>query len=572
MWTESSIDTDVLIIGGGIAGCMAAISARSQGLDVLVVDKVHAGKSGASIHADIFMTVFEPEWGADFDTCVEAWGVSGEFINNREWCETILKDSRRNYKDMVSWGVEFPPDVEAFANYFPPFTGTRLKHRKLSPALRRKAETDGVNILDRIMIVDLLKAGDTVVGAVGFCMDREELYVLRAKATVLAAGSNSFKGASEMAALSGDGDAMSYRAGGEITGKEFGSTTFPSLATYTSWSRAAHGMVNPAYPVLTDIDGSPLSAIHVEGEIEQEWGLGIEKLIHAGKGPFFWDTTKATDQQLEFIRTWQNDTHSPKEIEWSRQVIDPYSRQKLQLAGGYAVGFSNVGSAGTFVYNLKCETILPGLFAAGDCGGTRHNGSYNTNPGLGTAPAAATGRRAGLGAAEFAKGIRNVAVDREAVQCIKERIFMPLERNTGFTYHYVTRLLRDFMTPYFVTLIKDGTRLKAVLSIVEFLKEQLVPHVYANDNHELRMALETENMALNAEMMLRASLYRTESRGVHYREDYPAVDNNNWLAWTKLKNVEGVMTASKEPVPPEWWSETMTKHLKKAHGEDRNVH
>jgi succinate dehydrogenase/fumarate reductase flavoprotein subunit len=132
--------------------------------------------------------------------------------------------------------------------------------------------------------------------------------------------------------------------------------------------------------------------------------------------------------------------------------------------------------------------------------------------------------------------------------------------------------LRDFMTPYFVTLIKDGTRLTAVLSIVEFLKEHLVPHIYANDNHELRMALETENMALNAEMMLRASLYRTESRGVHYREDYPAVDNNNWRAWTKLKNVEGVMTASKEPVPPEWWSESMTKNLKTAHGEDRNVH
>ncbi|MDB9822891.1 FAD-binding protein, partial [Deltaproteobacteria bacterium] len=443
---------------------------------------------------------------------------------------------------------------------------------KLSPALRKKAETDGVIVFDRIMIVDLLKSGGRVVGAVGFSMDREEIHILQAKATVLAAGNNSFKGASEMASLSGDADAMSYRAGGEITGKEFGSTSFPSLAKHTSWSRAAHGMVNPAYPVLTDINGSPLSAIHVEGEVQQEWGLGIEKLIHAGKGPFFWDTTKATDEQLEFIRKWQKDTHNPKEIEWSRQVIDPYSREKLQLAGGYAVGFSNVGSTGTFVYNTKCETILPGLFAAGDCGGTRHNGSYNTNPGLGSAPAAATGRRAGLGAAEYAKGIKDFSVDRDAVERIKKRIFHPLERNTGFAHQYVTRLLRDFMTPYFVTFIKDGKRLEAVLSLIEFIKEHLVPKIYANDNHELRMAHETDSMVLNAEMMLRASLFRTESRGVHYREDYPAADNNNWLAWTKLKDVDGVMTLEKEPVPAEWWSELMTKHLKQANGENDNVH
>jgi succinate dehydrogenase/fumarate reductase flavoprotein subunit len=60
-------------------------------------------------------------------------------------------------------------------------------------------------------------------------------------------------------------------------------------------------------------------------------------------------------------------------------------------------------------------------------------------------------------------------------------------------------------------------------------------------------------MVLNAEMILRASLFRTESRGLHYREDYPRRDDPTWLAWTKVKAEKGKMTLSKEPVPKEWW-------------------
>jgi succinate dehydrogenase/fumarate reductase flavoprotein subunit len=89
---------------------------------------------------------------------------------------------------------------------------------------------------------------------------------------------------------------------------------------------------------------------------------------------------------------------------------------------------------------------------------------------------------------------------------------------------------------------------------VEFLRDNLVPKIVAKDAHELRLAHETENMVLNAEMILRASLFRTESRGFHYREDYPRRDDPAWLAWTKVKKDDkGRMNVSKEPVPKEWW-------------------
>jgi succinate dehydrogenase/fumarate reductase flavoprotein subunit len=95
--------------------------------------------------------------------------------------------------------------------------------------------------------------------------------------------------------------------------------------------------------------------------------------------------------------------------------------------------------------------------------------------------------------------------------------------------------------------------LQAALTIVEFLRDHLVPKLIAKDNHELRLAHETKNMVLHAEMILRASLFRTESRGQHYREDYPRRDDPAWLVWVKLQEEEGRMKVSKEPIPRQWW-------------------
>ena len=108
------------------------------------------------------------------------------------------------------------------------------------------------------------------------------------------------------------------------------------------------------------------------------------------------------------------------------------------------------------------------------------------------------------------------------------------------------------MLPYFVLYVKHGDRLEAALTTVAFLRDQLVPKLFARDAHELRLAHETRNMVLNAEMRLRASLYRTESRGCHYREDYPRRDDDEWLAWVLLREEDGRMTPTTEPVPAAW--------------------
>ena len=117
--------------------------------------------------------------------------------------------------------------------------------------------------------------------------------------------------------------------------------------------------------------------------------------------------------------------------------------------------------------------------------------------------------------------------------------------------------------PYFILAIKHGERSQAALTLMEFVNSHLVPKIMARDAHEWRMAIEAKNMALDAEMRLRASLFRTESRGTHFREDYPRRDDPAWLAWVKVKDEQGKMKVSKEPIPEKWWPDLSEPYEKR---------
>jgi succinate dehydrogenase/fumarate reductase flavoprotein subunit len=99
--------------------------------------------------------------------------------------------------------------------------------------------------------------------------------------------------------------------------------------------------------------------------------------------------------------------------------------------------------------------------------------------------------------------------------------------------------------------------------MIEFYRDHFVPKMRAVDPHDLRNAHEVRNMVLGAEMMLRAALFRTESRGSFYREDYPRRDDENWLKWVVLKEDAGKMKLWTEPVPKEYWGDTSMPYGKR---------
>jgi succinate dehydrogenase/fumarate reductase flavoprotein subunit len=513
MSNENNIETDVLVVGGGLAGIFAAVKAKENGAEVTLVEKGYVTRTGQTPFAHC-TSVFNPDWGHNLEEWMNQYYIRGEYINNREWTETVIKDSYERYQDLLSWGVEFIRDENGdllkegrpdLANEAPVW----VEHGKLSfdwiKPLRRKLKESKINLVERVMITQLLKQDERICGAIGFSFDDGTIHVINAKATVLCAGGGGFKpwAAWPICNLTADGHVMAYKMGAEITGKEFvdyhGRSVTPSLRS---------GGLPPGHIPLLNSEGKEVVSQGPDRPLEMDFEA------HAGRGPM-----KRGDE--EFVTDGAN-------------------------------GMSVHTQEGVWPVDTSCFSGIDGLYAAGDNLATMMVGANYSGMGNATATCSSTGARAGIAAFEYAKSIEKAEIDKEVLEKAKAKLLQPLERKGGFSPAWVTQQLQNCMMPYFISRIKHGGRLQAILTLVEFYRDHLVPKLFARDTHELRLAHETENMVINAEMRLRAAMFRTESRGSHYREDFPRRNDPNWLAWVMLKQEDGEMKVYKKDIPEEW--------------------
>ncbi|RMD93571.1 MAG: succinate dehydrogenase/fumarate reductase flavoprotein subunit, partial [Calditrichaeota bacterium] len=196
----------------------------------------------------------------------------------------------------------------------------------------------------------------------------------------------------------------------------------------------------------------------------------------------------------------------------------------------------------------RCATDISGLYAAGDALGSHMSGGIYTQVGSSLAGFAVQGAIAGREAADYAKSAVSRKISAAKLHGIKNEIVAPLKREAGYSPTWVTQTLQGILIPNFVLYIKRGSILQAALAYVEELRDHHLPMLIAKDMHELRLAHETKNMIISAEMKLRASLFRTESRLSHYRLDYPELDDKNWRAWINIyKGADGKMKLEKQP-------------------------
>lgn len=174
-------------------------------------------------------------------------------------------------------------------------------------------------------------------------------------------------------------------------------------------------------------------------------------------------------------------------------------------------------------------------------------------PPPGLSIAAITGKRAGAGASRYARDAAAAELKEGDIVFSREHAFGYAKRRSGFSPRWIIQLLQNYMMPYYVLHIKKADRLNATLELMGFLREHMIPRMYSTCTHELRLAHEAENMAISAEMILRSSLFRTESRGWHFREDFPSERDDEWLAWTLMwQDEKDKMGIRKEPIPKEW--------------------
>jgi succinate dehydrogenase/fumarate reductase flavoprotein subunit len=510
---NAEVVTDILVIGGGYAGIFAAIKAREAGKTVTIVEKGSIFKSGLSPFAGGFRYFSKAKNDAK-----ELWEGSsqiGNYLSNKDYYDMWVENSEAIYEELKSWNFFIPQGKE---------------YRNIA---RKKVLESGANAIERTMITHLIKEGDRIAGAAGFSIDTEELVVINAKAVILCSGAGAFKSPGFYSnSLTSDGDSMAYRIGAEITGKEF-VDVHPThwedpAASHENWKTHVNGSPEPG---IADLDGNLNLGLTIKAHTE-----GAPVTVKMG-GPPRGDKKKA---QAEGGRG-----EGPRGPQGIRDI-------NLPIVGGSSAGLSVHKAEGLFPADGKCASNIPGLFAAGDALGSMLCGGMYSLGGSATSGSAVQGAQAGKSAAAYVSNIEQPCLTEAEMERVKTEIVAPRKREKGYNPAWVTQVLQGLMIPYHVLYVKKEDRLKGILTQIEFLRDHFATKLIAKDAHGLRLAHETCNMILNAEMKLRASLLRTESRGNHYREDYPARDDENWLAWIKIKSDNGEMKLSKVEVPKEW--------------------
>lgn len=548
------METDVLVIGGGLAGCLAAIRASELNAKVTLIDKAFVGRSGCSTFAAGDFLCWMPK--DDLNEWLNLLIKSGEWLADPDWIVRILKLSNELAHKIDGWDPTiFEKDEEG--QFIRKVGRGNIKSiifsgYKLMALLRKQCLLRNVQIFDRIVVTDLLTGGNShVVGAVGFNIYTGEFYMFKAKGTVVATGGCGYRGPFfGMGTSTGDGLAMAFRAGADLISMEYGKKyqgSFIAFNTYgmarfvgigAKWLNAKGEAFMERYdPELKD--RAPLDTLTKAMTYE----------VRNGRGPIFFDLTgikrediKLQEKILPFLMK-----------AFKRAGINPFA-QKLEWIPAFT-GTMGGCPAGLRI-NHECATTLSGLFAAGDDASKVYVlGARIGLAGIGITWAAVTGYLAGESAASYALNTEiEIKVDSDTVQALKKYAYVPLARKEGPTPDEIVYKIQEVVIPVENSMIQHHDRLVKALEKLKEIKNEMVSKVKAEDYHELAKAHAAVNMCTIAEATFRASLYRTESRGGHFREDYPERDNNRWLKRVIVRRVNDDMIFLTEPISIEKFS------------------
>ena len=524
------IKTDVLVIGGGMAGLFASVKAHDAGAKVLLVSKGRLGSSGQTPFAKGIFSYDKNAADMRLDEFVSAVSRSALGTNNSVYTRQMAENSKARVDELREWGF---------------FESALYNNSFNKPIEERKIE-----LKERIVITHLIKENGKIAGAAGFSLDEEQTYFFNTKSVILCTGAGGFKpNGFPICDLTHDGTIMAYNIGAKVTGKEW-NDGHPGQATnaaacFDGW----HGMFEQK-PSTTgngirhDLGVDLNYKAYINGNPVQMGPPGRNNNTKVIGGPY---------TPEEFKRNGPPDgERKPPEGRGPKEGKGPRDGGGPPGMGGTSVGGSSAGmsihkSEGLVPINDKCESNIPGLFAAGDALGSYMAGAIYTQIGSSLAGSAVQGAVAGETAAKYCSKTKTPDISDSKINAIEEEILAPLKREAGYSPAWVTQTLQGIMIPNFVLYIKKENMLQAALAYIEELRDHHMPLLRAKDMHELRLAHETKNMIISAEMKLKASIMRKESRCSHYRLDYPDMDDNNWQAWINIyKGADGNMQFEKQ--------------------------
>jgi succinate dehydrogenase/fumarate reductase flavoprotein subunit len=635
---ETEVSTDVLILGGGIAGCWAAISAARKGARVVMVEKAATIRSGAGgpgcDHWQFAATnpccKVAPEELAQ--ALIDNNGGyncgMARMIQCKEGYDTLLELEKmggkiRDTADEFR-GAPFRDEKTKFlfAYDYQNNTIMRVWGTTFKPALYKECKRLGVKIYDRVMATGLLTEGGNegarVLGATGISVRTGEFFVFSAKATVLClskaqaiwvfstelSGTCTFRSRS----IAGDGTAMAWRAGAELTMME----RSVKMLLGSGYSYPMYGTGNPFntwYPCsMIDANGKEIPWVDRDGKVLKEVSercypakgqkfflqgggsgpytrpglyeylspnIDMERLFKGiEKGEFALPLYADLPSMPEYERRaifglmvgQESKTNIPILRTYTEMGFDP-SKDLLQsyvmLGGDMLDRESGMrqwrtvdgGACGGVVVDWDLKTTLDGLYAAGD---QLYAAGDHSN-------AATTGRYAGRKAAVSALKVSDFTINREQVEQEKARIYAPIKRNDGIEWKElhagICRVMQNFCSEN-----KTEELLNIGLIWLKDIRETQVPRLYATDPHKLMRSLEDISILTCAEIIIHASLARKASSDFlgFRRQDYREQDPDEWMKFITVKQENGKVKVGELPLS--YWGSLLDNYM--AHNKD----
>jgi succinate dehydrogenase/fumarate reductase flavoprotein subunit/HEAT repeat protein len=542
---------DVLVIGGGTAGTMAALTAAEHGADVLLLEKAHVRHSGAlAMGMDGVNNAVIPGRAEPDDYVAEITRANDGVVDQ----STVRQTATRGFamvQRLESYGVKFEKDehgeyavrqVHRSGSYVLPMPEGKDVKKVLYRQLRRREMRERIRIENRVMPVRVLTAQGRAVGAAGFHTRTGRFVTVRAGAVILATGaagrlglpaSGYLYGTYENPTNAGDGYAMAYHAGAELTGIECFQIN-PLIKDYNG----------PACAYVANPFGGYQVNRHGERFVDSDYWSGqmmaeFAAEVAGDRGPVYLKLSHLPEESVAALEGILHSTERPTRGTFHAGRGHDYRTHDIEMHIS-EIGLCGGHSASGVRVDDHARTTVPRLYAAGDLACVPHNYMIG---------AFVFGDLAGADAARYRPYEGELPADQ--LRAAHELVYRPLRNPDGPPQPQVEYKLRRFVNDY-VAPPKSGARLSLALESFERMRADIAA-MGARTPHELMRCAEVTFIRDCAEMAARASLARTESRWglYHDRLDHPGRDDVSWFHHLDLRKApSGVMEFTARPVAP----------------------
>lgn len=567
---------DVIVIGAGGAGLRAAIEASASGASVGLVcksllGKAHTVMAEGGVAAALANVDTKDNWQTHFKDTMKG----GKMLNDWRAAKIHAQEAPDEVRQLEKWGALFDrtPEGNILQRAFGGHTWKRLCHvgdrtglEMIRTLQDKTVHSGGIDVYMECTITHLLKDDERISGAFGYWRETGRFIIFRAKAVIMATGGvgKAFKITSNSWEYTGDGQAMAFDAGAKLMDMEF--VQFHPT-----------GMVWPP---------------SVKGILVTEAVRGEGGILRNSKGERFMEKYDPKRMELSTrdvvarsiyteVKEGRGSPHGGAFLDISYRGAE-YIKKKLPGMYHQFMEFANIDitkepmevgptthycMGGVLVVNPEiAASNVPGLFAAGEASGGMHGA--NRLGGNSLSDLLVFGRRAGLGAAEYAKEISDnmLKINDEDVEKAAKELLQPFENPDGENPYTIHSSLQDIMQAYF-GVFRNEEGLKDGLTELEKLRDRASRLKIEGTrlfNPGWHLCRDIRSMLITSEAIARCAIQRKESRGAHSRVDYPDSDDGYWGKVNSIvsRNGDG-MTIDLAPTPE------MPEELKRLFLEDK---